>query len=121
MRYTILLMSMWMALSCTKENKNSKESASAEEIVCTWQVMETYPEQVRGDCHLDTSKDTIEVSAYDLEPLMETLTVEINGKVLDAQHRSYNAETKSVIIKELAEDMRNGKMRISYTAKRPAP
>lgn len=121
MRYTFLLMSLLVALSCTKESQNSQDSSSAGDTTCSWQVMETYPEQVRGDCQLDTSKDTIEIKLYDLEPLLDTLTVEINGKILDAQHRVYNAETKTVTIKELAEDMRNGKMRISYTAKRPAP
>lgn len=120
MRNIFLLVGILLASGCTKENQTKTEGLPGSDASCNWQVMETYPEQVRGDCPLDTSKDTLEIPLYDLEPALDTLMVEINGKVLDPQHYQYDAGKKVLTVKGLGEDMRNGKMRISYTANRPS-
>lgn len=120
LRNVILGIGVLLALGCTKESKSKSDSLPASGVACTWQVMETYPEQVRGDCQLDTSKDSLEIKLYDVDPALDTLMVEIDNKVLEPQHFQYDATKNMLIIKDLAEDMRNGNMRISYTANRPS-
>lgn len=113
MKYLIFALTLCFMGACTKDTMKT-----AAKINCDWQIMESYPEQVRGHCTLDVSQDQLEVKLADLAPRETTLVVEINGKVLEKSQYKYESDKNILLIKGLGEDMRSGSMKISYTALR---
>lgn len=112
-RILSLVMCGVAAMACTKESHTPKT-----ELSCSWSIMESYPEQVSGDCTIDTSKDSIEIPLAEITPLATTFVIELNGKTLDAGMYQLDAAKKLVTVGPLSSDMKKGTAKIRYTADR---